>query len=149
MNSKKFVKNPGESKTLGNLKEKLAAKKAGTAPAKEKQATVKEKLTAKKDAINNAAKPKPTTTGTIREKLAAKKAASTPAKPAPAPAKPAPVPAKPAPAPVAETPAMQKKSVSKKTAYNIKEASNPKLSASARKHYAMNAQAAMKNKKKK
>lgn len=106
-------------------------------------AGVAAKVAAKKEAINNAAKPKPTTTGTIKEKLAAKKAASTPAKPAPAPAKPA-------PAPVAETPAMQKKKmVSKKTAYNIKEASNPKLSASARKHYAMNAQAAMKNKKKK
>jgi hypothetical protein len=37
--------------------------------------------------------------------------------------------------------------VSKKTAYDIKEASNPKMKASARKHYAMNAQAAMKNKK--
>jgi hypothetical protein len=71
----------------------------------------------------------------LKAKVAAKK--STPA------------PAKPAPAPAAATPAMQKKSVSKKTAYNIKEASNPKLSASARKHYAMNAQAAMKNKKKK
>lgn len=43
----------------------------------------------------------------------------------------------------------QKKSVSKKTAYDIKEASNSKLSASARKHYAMNAEASMKNKKKK
>jgi hypothetical protein len=40
------------------------------------------------------------------------------------------------------------KKVSKKTAYDIKEASNPKMKASARKHYAMNAQAAMKNKKK-
>lgn len=39
--------------------------------------------------------------------------------------------------------------VSKKTAYNIKEASNPKLTAKARKHYADNAEAAMKNKKKK
>jgi hypothetical protein len=39
--------------------------------------------------------------------------------------------------------------VSKKTAYDIKEASNPKLKASARKHYAMNAEASMKNKKKK
>lgn len=38
--------------------------------------------------------------------------------------------------------------VSKKTAYDIKEASNQKLTASARKHYAMNAQASMKNKKK-
>ena len=38
--------------------------------------------------------------------------------------------------------------VSKKTAYDIKEASNPKMKASARKHYAMNVQAAMKNKKK-
>lgn len=79
----------------------------------------------------------------VKAKLAAKKTASTPAKPAPAPAKPA-------PATASATPAMQKKKmVSKKTAYNIKEASNPKLSASARKHYAMNAQAAMKNKKKK
>ena len=41
------------------------------------------------------------------------------------------------------------KKVSSKTAYNIKEARNPKLKASARKHYAMNAQAAMKNQKKK
>jgi hypothetical protein len=41
------------------------------------------------------------------------------------------------------------KDVSKKTAYNIKEASNQKLTATARKHYAENAQAAMKNKKKK
>ena len=78
----------------------------------------------------------------MKAKLAAKKAATAPKKPTPAPAKPT-------PAPAAATPAMQKKSVSKKTAYNIKEASNPKLSASARKHYAMNAQAAMKNKKKK
>lgn len=39
------------------------------------------------------------------------------------------------------------KKVSKKTAYNIKEASNQKLTASARKHYAENAQAAMKDKK--
>ena len=46
----------------------------------------------------------------------------------------------------AESPAQKK--VSKKTAYDIKEASNPKMKASARKHYAMNAQAAMKNKKK-
>jgi hypothetical protein len=36
------------------------------------------------------------------------------------------------------------KKVSKKTAYNIKEASNPKLKASARKNYAENAEAAMK-----
>jgi hypothetical protein len=79
----------------------------------------------------------------MKAKLAAKKAATAPKKPAPAPAKPT-------PAPAAATPAMQKKKmVSKKTAYDIKEASNPKLSASARKHYAMNAQAAMKNKKKK
>ena len=35
--------------------------------------------------------------------------------------------------------------ISKKTAYNIKEASNPKLKASARKHYAENAQAAVKS----
>jgi 6-phosphogluconolactonase (cycloisomerase 2 family) len=40
-----------------------------------------------------------------------------------------------------------KMSVSKKTAYNIKEASNQKLKPSARKHYVENAQAAMKNKK--
>jgi hypothetical protein len=38
------------------------------------------------------------------------------------------------------------KKVSAKTAYNIKEASNQKLTAGARKHYAENAQAAMKNK---
>ena len=42
-----------------------------------------------------------------------------------------------------------KQKVSKKTAYDIKEASNQKLKASARKNYAENAQAAMKNKKKK
>ena len=36
------------------------------------------------------------------------------------------------------------KQVSKKTAYDIKEASNPKLTASARKNYADNAEAAMK-----
>lgn len=42
-----------------------------------------------------------------------------------------------------------KQKVSKKTAYDIKEASNQKLKPSARKHYAENAQAAMKNKKKK
>lgn len=41
------------------------------------------------------------------------------------------------------------KKVTKKTAYDIKQASNPKLKAGARKHYAMNAQAAMKNQKKK
>jgi len=51
-----------------------------------------------------------------------------------------------------EVPAQQKKSpakmkVSKKTAYDIKEASNQKLKPGARKHYAENAQAAMKNKK--
>jgi len=40
-----------------------------------------------------------------------------------------------------------KMKVSKKTAYDIKEASNQKLKPSARKHYAENAQAAMKNKK--
>jgi hypothetical protein len=39
------------------------------------------------------------------------------------------------------------KKVSKKTAYDIKEASNPKLKASARKNYAKNAEAAMKDKK--
>lgn len=44
-----------------------------------------------------------------------------------------------------KSPAMQK--VSKKTAYDIKEASNQKLKPGARKHYAENAQAAMKNKK--
>ena len=41
------------------------------------------------------------------------------------------------------------KKVTAKTAYDIKEASNPKLKASARKNYAKNAQAAMKNQKKK
>jgi hypothetical protein len=41
------------------------------------------------------------------------------------------------------------KKVTKKTAYDIKQASNQKLTASARKHYAENAQAAMKNQKKK
>jgi hypothetical protein len=44
-----------------------------------------------------------------------------------------------------DSPAMMKK-VTKKTAYDIKEASNQKLTAGARKHYAENAQAAMKNK---
>jgi len=44
-----------------------------------------------------------------------------------------------------QTPAKMK--VSKKTAYDIKEASNQKLKPGARKHYAENAQAAMKNKK--
>jgi hypothetical protein len=39
--------------------------------------------------------------------------------------------------------------VSKKTAFNIKEASNQNLKASARKHYAENAQAAMKSAAKK
>jgi hypothetical protein len=39
------------------------------------------------------------------------------------------------------------KKVSKKTAYDIKEASNPKMKASARKNYADNAEAAMKKKK--
>ena len=39
------------------------------------------------------------------------------------------------------------KQVSKKTAYDIKEASNPKLKASARKNYADNAEAAMKQTK--
>ena len=42
-----------------------------------------------------------------------------------------------------------KMKVSKKTAYDIKEASNQKLKASARKNYAENAQAALKNKMKK
>jgi len=105
-----------KSKTSGTMKEKLAAKKAGTAPVKAKPATVKERLAAKKSAT------------------------------APAPT------AKPAPAPTTATvtPAMQKKKmVSKKTAYDIKQASNQKLTAGARKHYAMNAQAAMKNQKKK
>lgn len=37
------------------------------------------------------------------------------------------------------------KQVSKKTAYDVKEASNPKLTVSARKNYADNAQAAMKD----
>ena len=41
------------------------------------------------------------------------------------------------------------KKVSKKTAFDIKEASNQKLTAKARKNYAENAQAAMKYKKKK
>ncbi len=40
-----------------------------------------------------------------------------------------------------------KQMVGKKVAYDIKEASNQKLKPSARKHYAENAQAAMKNKK--
>jgi hypothetical protein len=127
------------------FKEKVAAQKVGIAPAtaKARPSKLKEKLEAKKTAINNAATPKPTTTGTIKDKLAAKKAATAPPKPAPAPAKPT-------PAPAAATPAMQKKKmVSKKTAYDIKEASNPKLKASARKNYAMNAEASMKNKKKK
>ena len=59
--------------------------------------------------------------------------------------KPAPKP-RPTVASKMESPVMMKK-VSAKTAYNIKEASNQKLSAGARKHYAENAQAAMKNKK--
>ena len=46
----------------------------------------------------------------------------------------------------AKSPDMMK-NVTKKTAYDIKEASNQKLTAGARKHYAENAQAAMKNKK--
>jgi hypothetical protein len=116
--AEKIVKQARPSKTPGTMKEKLAAKRAGTAPASVKPATVKEKFAAKKST--------------------------------PAPAKPAPAPAKPTPAPAATTPAMQKKKmVSKKTAYDIKEASNPKLKASARKNYAMNAEASMKNKKKK
>ena len=41
------------------------------------------------------------------------------------------------------------KKVTKKTAFDIKQASNQKLTPTARKHYAENAQAAMKNKKKK
>ena len=41
------------------------------------------------------------------------------------------------------------KKVTKKTAFDIKEASNQKLTPTARKHYAENAQAAMKNQKKK
>lgn len=39
------------------------------------------------------------------------------------------------------------KQVSKKTAYDVKEASNPKLTVSARKNYADNAEAAMKQMK--
>jgi hypothetical protein len=39
------------------------------------------------------------------------------------------------------------KQVSKKTAYDVKEASNPKLTASARKNYADNAEASMKGPK--
>lgn len=39
------------------------------------------------------------------------------------------------------------KQVSKKTAYDVKEASNPKLTASARKHYADNAEAGIKQMK--
>jgi hypothetical protein len=80
--------------------------------------------------------------GTVKERLAAKKVA----KSTPAPAtKSAPVSTT-----AAATPAMQKKKmVSKKTAYDIKEASNPKLKANARKNYAMNAEASMKNQKKK
>jgi hypothetical protein len=92
------------TKAVGKLKENIAAKKAGTAPASVKPATIKEKFAAKKST----------------------------------------------PAPATATPLMQKKKmVSKKTAYDIKEASNPKLKASARKNYAMNAEASMKNKKKK
>ncbi len=49
--------------------------------------------------------------------------------------------------PVKKAPTQQR--VSKKTAYDIKEASNQKLKPGARKHYAENAQAAMKDKKKK
>ena len=98
-----------------------------------------DKLTAKKSS-NVHAKPKPKA---AKERLDTKKST-------PAPAKPTPAPAKPTPAPAAATPVMQKKKmVSKKTAYDIKEASNPKLKASARKNYAMNAEASMKNKKKK
>lgn len=41
------------------------------------------------------------------------------------------------------------KKVTKKTAFDIKQASNQKLTPSARKNYAENAQAAMKNQKKK
>ena len=105
------------TKAVGKLKENIAAKRAGTAPASVKPATIKEKLAAKKQ-----------TTG-----------------PATPPAQ-----VKPVSASVVPTPAMQKKKmVSKKTAYDIKEASNPKLKASARKNYAMNAEASMKNKKKK
>jgi hypothetical protein len=73
--------------------------------------------------------------------------AATTSKPTQAPTTPQP--AKPAPASPVPAPTMQKKSVSKKTAYDIKQASNQKLTAGARKHYAMNAQASMKNKKKK
>jgi hypothetical protein len=118
--AQKLVDKAKPSKTPGTFKEKIAAKRANTP----KSPTFKERITAS---------------------IAAKKAKETPA-----PAKPAPAPAKPAPAPETATPAMQKKKmVSKKTAYDIKEASNPKLKASARKNYAMNAEASMKNKKKK
>ena len=41
------------------------------------------------------------------------------------------------------------KKVTKKTAFDIKEASNQKLKPAARKHYAENAQAALKNQRKK
>ena len=41
------------------------------------------------------------------------------------------------------------KKVTKKTAFDIKQASNQKLTPTARKHYAENAQAAMKSQKKK
>lgn len=50
-------------------------------------------------------------------------------------------------APKAAKKSPMKQTVSKKTAYDIKEASNQKLKPKARKHYAENAQAAMKNKK--
>lgn len=49
--------------------------------------------------------------------------------------------------PIAKKKSPAKMKVSKKTAYDIKEASNQKLKPGARKHYAENAQAAMKNKK--
>lgn len=84
--------------------------------------------------------------GKSQTQLMAKAKAAKAAKSAPATT------TKPAPAPTTATttPAMQKKKmVSKKTAYDIKQASNQKLTAGARKHYAMNAQAAMKNQKKK
>lgn len=49
--------------------------------------------------------------------------------------------------PMQKKPMPPMKQVSKKTAYDIKEASNPKLKASARKNYADNAEAAMKQMK--
>jgi hypothetical protein len=103
-------------------------------------AITKVRFATKKEASANSKTPRTPVKGKIADRIANKKAKETPA----------PAPAKPAPATDTATPAMQKKKmVSKKTAYDIKEASNPKLTAGARKHYAMNAQAAMKNQKKK